>query len=111
MQQFLIKLQIALTKAAVIKASIVYIIANTKKLASKAAKVTIRNIAKNVAATNIGQSNNFSSTIANIIVATGMAKNSNKVFIFSHLLYVKNILFYILFSITIFCYYNLDTLF
>ena len=48
---------------------------------SNAANVTIKYAAKKVNATNIGLSNNFWNTIANIIVATGNAKNINNVFI------------------------------
>ncbi|MDO4975114.1 MAG: hypothetical protein Q4E61_02200 [Alphaproteobacteria bacterium] len=77
----LIKQHINLTNNAVISANNVYKIANTKKLSSNTANVTIKKIAKNVAATNIGDCNSFCKTIDNIIVATGIAKNINKLFI------------------------------
>ena len=44
----------------------------------------IRYIAKAVIATNIGQFNIFCNTIDNKIVATGSAKNNNKLFIIFH---------------------------
>ena len=72
-------LQIACVITADKKAKIVYTIAKTKKLASNTAKVTIKKIAKNVAATKIGHFKIFCKTIASIIVATGSAKNSNKI--------------------------------
>ena len=77
----LIRQQINRTISAVTRASNVYKIANTKKLSSNTAKVIIKKMAKNVAATSIGDCNIFCRTIERIIVATGIAKNINKVFI------------------------------
>ena len=47
----------------------------------KQQNVTIRKIAKKVAATRSGEFRIFCNTIAKIIVATGIAKNISKVFI------------------------------
>lgn len=77
----LIKQQINRAISAVTRANNVYKIANTKKLSSNTANVIIKKIAKKVAATNIGDCNIFWSTIERIIVATGIAKNINKLFI------------------------------
>ena len=77
----LIRQQINRTISAVTRASNVYKIANTKKLSSNTAKVNIKKMAKKVAATSIGDCNSFCKTIERIIVATGIAKNNNKVFI------------------------------
>ena len=51
--------------------------ANIRKLASKNANVTTKNIAKNMAATFIGQCNIVSNTLANMMVAIGNANNNN----------------------------------
>lgn len=59
----------------------VYTIAKTKNVSSNTANVTTKYIAKNVIATNIGEHKIFCNTIANNIVATGNAKNNNKIFI------------------------------
>ena len=56
-------------------------IAKTKKLSSNAEKVTIKKIAKKVADTKKGDLSIFCKTTDKIIVATGMAKNINKLFI------------------------------
>ena len=79
--------QINLKINAVINAINAYAIAKTKKLSSNAANVTIKKIAKNVADTNNGLFIIFCKTIASIIVATGNAKNINKVFILALLSY------------------------
>lgn len=60
-----------------INARIVYRMANIRKLASKNANVTTKNIAKNMAATFIGQCNIVSNTLANMMVAIGNANNNN----------------------------------
>ena len=60
-----------------INARIVYRMANIRKLASKNANVTIKNIAKNMAATFMGQCNIVSNTLASIMVAIGNANNNN----------------------------------
>ena len=73
---------------AVIYAKIAYKIANTKNVASNAANATIKYIAKNVIATKIGHFNILCNTIASNIVATGRAKNNNKVSIRLPLFYV-----------------------
>ena len=81
-----------------------YNIAYTKKLASKNANVITKKMAKNVAATKSGFFNTFCNTIANITVATGKAKNINKVFIcFSPILFIFSIC-YILCHFSLFCY-------
>ncbi len=51
--------------------------ANIRKLASKNANVTTKNMAKNIAATFIGQCNMVSNTLASIMVAIGNANNNN----------------------------------
>lgn len=60
-----------------INARIVYRMANIRKLASKNANVTTKNMAKNIAATFIGQCNMVSNTLASIMVAIGNANNNN----------------------------------
>lgn len=60
-----------------INARIVYRMANIRKFASKNANVTTRYIAKNIAATFIGQCNMVSNTLASIMVAIGNANNNN----------------------------------
>ena len=75
---------INLVIVAVMYAIIVYMIAYIKKVSLNAENVTIRYIAKEVIATNIGQFNIFCNTIDNKIVATGSAKNNNKLFIILH---------------------------
>ena len=75
---------INLVIVAVMYAIIVYMIAYIKKVSLNAENVTIRYIAKAVIATNIGQFNIFCNTIDNKIVATGSAKNNNKLFIILH---------------------------
>lgn len=59
----------------------VYTIAKIKNASSNIENVTIKYIAKKVIATNIGEHKTFCNTIANNIVATGNAKNNNKIFI------------------------------
>ena len=75
---------INLVIVAVMYAIIVYMIAYIKKVSLNAENVTIRYIAKAVIATNIGQFNIFCNTIDNKIVATGSAKNNNKLLIILH---------------------------
>lgn len=60
-----------------INARIVYRMANIRKLASKNANVTTKNMAKNMAATFIGQCKIVSNTLASIMVAIGNANNNN----------------------------------
>lgn len=76
-----IKQHINLASNAVISANNVYRIAKTKKLSSNTANVIIKKIANAVAATNIGDCSNLCKTIEKIIVATGIAKNINRLFI------------------------------
>ena len=81
-----IKLHTALNIRAVIYEIIVYTTVNISNLMSPTANVTIKNIAKKVAATSQGHLSIFCSTIDNIITASGIAKNnSNKSILFTFL--------------------------
>ena len=62
-----------------IKANKLYNIAKTKNDSSNTVKANIRKTAKKVAATNNGQFKILCKTIDKIIVATGIAKNINKI--------------------------------
>ena len=66
-------LHIVFTITAVINAKIVSAIATTRKLASNAANVTIKYMAKNVIPTKIGDLRTFCNTMASKIVAIGLS--------------------------------------
>lgn len=69
-----IRLHTALNIKAVIYEIIVYTTVNISNLISPTANVTIKNIAKKVAATSHGHLSIFCRTIDNIITASGIAK-------------------------------------
>ena len=79
------KLHIALKISAVTYEIIVYTNVKISSLISPTANVTIRKIAKKVAATNQGHLSIFCRTIDNIMTANGIAKNNSNKSILYHI--------------------------
>ena len=84
-------LEIKHVSNATIYAIIVYIIVATRKLIFDITKVTIKNIAKMIAATKAGHFNTFCNAIEIMITAIGIAKNISKiVFIINHIPFLRH---------------------